>query len=234
MNAARRAQGDPRRSGRRMGARSSSEPGDPAYVLTPLRRRAGAGAGRVRLHRRLRRSAWCVPAVGLVRAPLFDGLFGAIFGYVLSCAIVLVLGILIDLVAPLFGGRRDFDSAFKLAVYSFTPVWLAGIFLVLPGLRFLDAHRLLRRVYSVARPAAPDQIARATLARLRRVDCHLRFCARLFRRHDATHGVRHAGLVSGYRRHHDLFACLQAGRRASAPVAASPALSAAPGAASIP
>jgi hypothetical protein len=39
--------------------------------------------------------------------------------------------------APLFGGRRDFNSAFKLAVYSFTPVWMAGVFLVLPGLHFL-------------------------------------------------------------------------------------------------
>jgi hypothetical protein len=44
---------------------------------------------------------------------------------------------LIDALAPLFGGRRNFDSAFKLAVYSYTPVWLAGIFLLAPGLRFL-------------------------------------------------------------------------------------------------
>ena len=36
-----------------------------------------------------------------------------------------------------FGGERNFASAFKLAVYSLTPVWLAGIFLLLPGLRFL-------------------------------------------------------------------------------------------------
>jgi len=78
-----------------------------------------------------------VPGVGVVRAALFDGLFGAIFGYVLTCASVLLLGLIIDLAAPLFGGRRDFDSAFKLAVYSFTPIWLAGIFLLLPGLRFL-------------------------------------------------------------------------------------------------
>lgn len=78
-----------------------------------------------------------VPGVGNVRAPLFDGLFGAIFGYAMACATVLLLGLLIDLAAPLFGGRRDFDSGFKLAVYSFTPVWLAGIFLLLPGLRFL-------------------------------------------------------------------------------------------------
>ena len=48
-----------------------------------------------------------------------------------------LLGLLIDALAPRFGGRRNFDSAFKLAVYSYTPVWLAGIFLLAPGLRFL-------------------------------------------------------------------------------------------------
>ncbi len=78
-----------------------------------------------------------MPNAGLVRAPIFNGLFGAIFGYVLTCATVLILGIVINLLALLFGGRRDFDNAFRLAVYSFTPVWLAGIFLVLPGLHFL-------------------------------------------------------------------------------------------------
>ena len=78
-----------------------------------------------------------VPGVGSVRAPIFDGLFGAVLGYVMTCATVLLLGLLIDALAPTFGGRRDFDSAFKLAVYSYTPVWLAGIFLLAPGLRFL-------------------------------------------------------------------------------------------------
>jgi hypothetical protein len=78
-----------------------------------------------------------VPGAGVVRASLFDGFFGAIFGYVMTFAIVLILGFFIDLVAPWFGGQKDFDNAFKLAVYSYTPVWLAGIFLLLPGLRFL-------------------------------------------------------------------------------------------------
>jgi uncharacterized membrane protein YeaQ/YmgE (transglycosylase-associated protein family) len=72
-----------------------------------------------------------------VRASLFDGGFGAIFGYAMAFAIVLVLALIIDLLAPAFGGQKDFDSALKLAVYSYTPAWLAGIFLVLPGLRFL-------------------------------------------------------------------------------------------------
>ena len=122
MNAARRAQAilaDPVREW----AAIESEPGDPAYVLSryvtvlalvpAVFSFIGACVVGVVL-----------PGAGLVRAPLFNGLFGAILGYVLSCAIVLVLGILINLVAPLFGGRRDFDSAFKLSVYSFTPAWL--------------------------------------------------------------------------------------------------------------
>ena len=77
------------------------------------------------------------PGMGTVRAPLFDGVFGAVFGYVATIAAVLILGLVIDLLAPAFEGEKDFDSALKLAVYSFTPVWLAGVFLILPGLRFL-------------------------------------------------------------------------------------------------
>jgi len=112
------------------------ETGDPAYVLSHyvvLLALVPALSGFIGV---------CVigvtlPSAGVVRTSLFDGMFGAIFGYVMTCATVLLLGLIIDLAAPLFGGRRDYDSAFKLAVYSFTPVWLAGIFLVLPGLRFL-------------------------------------------------------------------------------------------------
>jgi len=78
-----------------------------------------------------------VPDKGLLHAPISDGLFGAILGYVLSFVTVALLALFIDLLAPQFDGRRDFASAFRLAAYSYTPVWLTGIFLLLPGLRFL-------------------------------------------------------------------------------------------------
>ena len=84
------------------------------------------------------------PGAGLVRAPLAAGLVGAVFGYVMSCATVVCLGLLIRLLAPAFGGQRDFNAAFKLAAYSYTPIWLTGIFLLAPGLRFLE----LTGVYS--------------------------------------------------------------------------------------
>ena len=118
--------------------RVESEPGDAAYFLAELRRDSRAGPGCLRLRRRLHcrsRRARRRPGPSL---PILDGLFGAVFGYVVTCATVLVLGLMISLLAPAFGGRRSFDSAFKLAVYSYTPVWLAGIFLLAPGLRFLE------------------------------------------------------------------------------------------------
>jgi hypothetical protein len=78
-----------------------------------------------------------LPGGGIVRTSIFDGLFGAIFGYVVAFAAVLLLALTIDAFAPAFGGKRSFRNALKLAVYSYTPIWLAGIFLLLPGLRFL-------------------------------------------------------------------------------------------------
>jgi hypothetical protein len=112
------------------------ESGDPAYLLS---RYVAALALVPAICSALGASAIGVTAADgtVVRASLFDGVFGAIFGYAESFAIVLAVGLIINLIAPLFGGRRDFDSAFKLAVYAYTPVWLAGIFLLLPGLRFL-------------------------------------------------------------------------------------------------
>src|SRR5262249_61132291 len=47
--------------------------------------------------------------------------------------------------APRFGGEKTFANAVKLSVYSPTPLWLAGIFLLIPGLNFL----LILGVYGV-------------------------------------------------------------------------------------
>jgi Yip1 domain len=83
-----------------------------------------------------------VPGKGTVRMPLINGLFGASFGYIATFAQVLLVALAIDMLAPRFGAKRSFGGALKLAAYSFTPVWLAGIFLLLPGLRFLQSAGL--------------------------------------------------------------------------------------------
>jgi hypothetical protein len=64
-------------------------------------------------------------------------LFKSSVSYVFSFVIVGLTALVIDLLAPLFKAHGNFRNALKLAVYSYTPVWLIGIVLVVPGLRFL-------------------------------------------------------------------------------------------------
>jgi len=52
-------------------------------------------------------------------------------------SMVYIIASVIDLLAARFGGQRNFANAVKLSVYSHTPLWLAGIFLLIPGLNFL-------------------------------------------------------------------------------------------------
>lgn len=78
-----------------------------------------------------------MPAIGTFRVPFFTGLFNVVLGYVLTFVVVYVVALIIDLLAPSFAGQKNFENALKLAVYSYTPVWLAGIFSLIPGLWFL-------------------------------------------------------------------------------------------------
>ena len=70
--------------------------------------------------------------------PIGAGLLRAVTVYVLTFAVVYLIACVIDLLARRFGGKKNFPAAFKLAVYSHTPLWLFGIFLLIPGLSFLE------------------------------------------------------------------------------------------------
>src|SRR5437899_3282029 len=70
--------------------------------------------------------------------PIGAGLLRALVVYVLTFAVVYLIACVIDLLARRFGGKKNFPAAFKLSVYSHTPLWLAGIFLLIPGLSFLE------------------------------------------------------------------------------------------------
>lgn len=69
--------------------------------------------------------------------PIVPALLRAVIVYVVTFAMVYVIAWVIDLLAPRFGGKKNFPNAIKLSVYSHTPLWLAGIFLAVPGLSFL-------------------------------------------------------------------------------------------------
>ena len=79
--------------------------------------------------------------------PIGEGLLHAIIVYLVTFAVVYVVAGVIALLAARFGGKNNFANAFKLSVYSHTPLWLAGIFLLVPGLSFLE---LLGGVFTFA------------------------------------------------------------------------------------
>jgi Yip1 domain len=69
--------------------------------------------------------------------PLFPALVGAVVGYALNFVSVFAVAFAIDMLAPRFDAERGYSGALRLAAYSFTPVWLAGIVLLVPGTSFL-------------------------------------------------------------------------------------------------
>jgi hypothetical protein len=74
---------------------------------------------------------------GVYRTPIGSGLVGAIVGYVLTLVAVYVFALIIDGLAPTFGGTKNQIQALKVAAYSATAGWVAGIFAIVPGLRML-------------------------------------------------------------------------------------------------
>jgi hypothetical protein len=78
-----------------------------------------------------------VPLVGTYRVPIGSALSSALVTYVLSLAATYVLALIIDGLAPTFNGQRSQIGALKVAAYSSTASWVAGIFYLIPGLRLL-------------------------------------------------------------------------------------------------
>lgn len=71
----------------------------------------------------------------------------AITGYIMSLISVFVLAVIIDALAPTFGGTKNQVQAFKVAAYSATASWLAGVLLILPSLAPIAALLSLYGLY---------------------------------------------------------------------------------------
>ena len=71
------------------------------------------------------------------RTPIGTALTSAVVTYVLSLIGVFVLAMIIDGLAPTFGGTRSQIQGLKTAAYASTASWVAGIFTLVPGLRVL-------------------------------------------------------------------------------------------------
>lgn len=78
-----------------------------------------------------------IPFAGTYRVPLTASLESALVRYVLGLVAVFVLALIIDALAPTFGGQKSQVQALKVAAFSSTAAWLAGIFGLIPALSVL-------------------------------------------------------------------------------------------------
>ena len=76
-------------------------------------------------------------SIGTFRVPMAAALTSVAIGYVATFAIVYLIALVTDWLAPTFESQHSFANALKLSVYSHTAFWIAGIFLLHPRLRFL-------------------------------------------------------------------------------------------------
>lgn len=85
------------------------------------------------------------------RPPLIGAVVSTVVSYVLSLAMVYLLALIIDALAPSFDGAKDRLQALKVAVYASTAGWVAGVFMLLPALSILGVLGGLYSLYLLYR-----------------------------------------------------------------------------------
>ena len=81
------------------------------------------------------------------RVSIGAGLAHMVLSYILGLGMVYVLALIIDALAPQFGGTKDFISALKVSVFASTASWVSGIFLLIPLLGILAVLGSLYGLY---------------------------------------------------------------------------------------
>jgi hypothetical protein len=88
-----------------------------------------------------------VPFLGTFRTPIGAGLVQLVIGYALSLVAVYLFALIINALAPTFGGQKDSLQALKTAAYAMTASWIAGIAQILPFIGILVV--IAGAVYSI-------------------------------------------------------------------------------------
>jgi hypothetical protein len=81
-----------------------------------------------------------VPFVNItVKIPVGAGLVQMLLVYGLSLGLIYVLSLIVDALAPNFGGEKSQVQALKVIAYAWTPSWIASILGIIPLLGILAA-----------------------------------------------------------------------------------------------
>lgn len=88
-----------------------------------------------------------LPFIGTYRTPFVTGIGIAVFTVIMAIVGTFILSWVINGLASTFGGEKNSQQAFKLAVYAYTPAWVAGLLYILPSLTFLALFASLYGLY---------------------------------------------------------------------------------------
>ena len=80
-----------------------------------------------------------IPYGGTFRMPMAWALGMLIYNLVMAVVAVFVLAFIIDVLAPSFGGTKNFDQAVKVAAFSYTAGWLGAVLGIIPWVGWLLA-----------------------------------------------------------------------------------------------
>lgn len=75
-----------------------------------------------------------IPFIGTIRIGVGAAILQIVLQVVLTFVGLFVMSLIINALAPTFGGQKDSTRALKVAAYSFTPAWVAGILTIVPAL----------------------------------------------------------------------------------------------------
>jgi len=73
-----------------------------------------------------------IPFAGTIRIGIVSGLSGAVVSYVLTLVGIFIMALIIDALAPRFGGTKNQVQALKTAAYAYTAYWVAGFGQIIP------------------------------------------------------------------------------------------------------
>ncbi len=87
-----------------------------------------------------------IPFMGTIRTPFLTGLTTLILTFGLGLVSTYLISLIINALAPSFGGEKNGIQALKATAYAFTPAWIAGVLNIMPSLGIIG---LLAGLYSI-------------------------------------------------------------------------------------